>query len=358
MPFSGLDEQRSPLSTQVTQAKPIHRPRNGDRCWRLRHLIVSCIFVFGISTVGHAASSPSVLDEQKILPRQERERTQTSQPIEMSSRPGRRAAAGHRCGGWFSGTRPTVLVPESSTGLTSAEYPTFYFYVPPEVRGMEAKLLLVNEAGDFVSDRAIALPLEEGIMGVSLTALEVGEVYEWYLSIVPRPDDPSANLVMYGSIQRIALNDHVQRQLDVLPPGDRAWLYNDWGLWFDAVNSLAQQRMQDPNNPQWQEQWNDLLLSVDLEAIAPQSILGIFSSNERISASSFDSDATLPSDFNTAEIIPIMGLLGDRAILSQMSPTSLERGFSPNAFSQFVGKDPEGDRLLEEDKLNWTLVCL
>jgi hypothetical protein len=119
------------------------------------------------------------------------------------------------------------LVPESSTGLTSAEHPTLYFYIPPEVRGMKSELLLENEAGDLVSDRSFVLPLEEGIIGVSLAALEVGEVYEWYLSIVPRPNDPSANLVMHGSIQRIALNDHLQQQLDALPLGDRALLYND-----------------------------------------------------------------------------------------------------------------------------------
>ncbi|MEO1148798.1 MAG: DUF928 domain-containing protein [Cyanobacteria bacterium J06638_22] len=247
----------------------------------------------------------------------------------MGSRPGRRAAAGHRCGGGFSGTRPTVLVPESSTGLTSADYPTFYFYVPPEVRGMEAELLLENEAGDLVSDRSFVLPLQEGIIGVSLATLEVGEVYEWYLSIVPRPSDPSANLVMYGSIQRIALNDHVQQQLDSLSLGDRALLYDDMGLWFDAVNSLAQQQMQGSNNPQWQEQWNDLLLSVGLEAIAPQSILDILPFQERISASRVESGATLPSDSNVAEIIPVTGLLGEsRHAHSDESPIYRKRLFS------------------------------
>jgi hypothetical protein len=115
--------------------------------------------------------------------------------------------------------------------------------------------------------------------------------------------------------------------------------------------------MQDPNNPQWQEQWNDLLLSVGLEAIAPQSMLGILPFQERISTSLVESGATLPSDSNVAEIIPVTGLLSDRATLTQMSPPSIERGFSPSEFSQFVGKEPEGDRLLEEDKLNWTLVC-
>lgn len=336
MQFSGLDEQRSPLSAQVTQAKSVHRPRNGDRCWRWSSLLVSGILVCGISTAGHTASSSSFLDEQQILPRQEREQAQTFQPTEISVRPGHREAAGPRCVTSFAGTRPTVLVPESSAGLTSAEHPTLYFYISPEVRGMEAELLLENEAGDLVSDRSFVLPLEEGIIGVSLAALEVGEVYGWYLFIVPIPDSPGANLDMHGSIQRIALNDHVQQQLNALSLGDRALLYDDMGLWFDAVNSLAQQQMQDSNNPQWQEQWNDLLLSVDLEAIAPQSILGILPFQERISTSRVESVATLLSDSNVAEIIPVTGLLGDRATLTQMSPTSIEKGFSPNEFSQFV----------------------
>lgn len=356
MQFSGLDELRSPLLTQVMQPKSRHRLRNGDRCWRWRYLIVSGILVCGISTAGHTASSPSFLNKQPILPRQEREQAQTLQPIEISSRPGHREAAGLRCGTSFAGTRPTVLVPESSTGLTSVEHPTLYFYVPPEVRGMEAELLLENEAGDLVSDRSFVLPLEAGIIGVSLAALEVDEVYGWYLFIMPIPDSPGANLDMHGSIQRIALNDHVQQQLDALPLGDRALLYDDLGLWFDAVNSLAQQQMQDSNNPQWQEQWNDLLLSVDLEAIAPQSILGILPFQERISVSRSESGATLPSDSNVAALNPIKGVSGDRDPLIEMSPISTGRGSFPDEVSRFVGKEPEGDRLLE-NKLNWMLVC-
>jgi hypothetical protein len=55
--------------------------------------------------------------------------------------------------------------------------------------------------------------------------------------------------------------------------GNKSDTYNEKGIWYDAVTSLAQQRLQKPQDVRLQKDWSDLLESANLEEISQQPLL-------------------------------------------------------------------------------------
>lgn len=223
-----------------------------------------------------AASSPT--NPTPILLDSPFQLAQQFQPPNTGSLPGRREGGGTRGSSWFAdGQPPLALMPESNLGLTAANDPLFYFYLPPEVAGLEAELYMFNEAGDGEGSRIITLPQTAGIIGVpipdTIAELSVGDTYRWYFAIRVDPIDRSGDLILSGFVQRVANDPLLQQQLSALPIEDHAAIYGERGLWFDAINLLAMMRSQQPNSPVWETQWETLLRSVDLQRIASQPML-------------------------------------------------------------------------------------
>jgi len=190
--------------------------------------------------------------------------------------PGRREGGGTRSGNGIAGIRPTVLIPESNIGLTTLAQPILFVYVPAEVGGLTAEYLVANLTGDDPGKTTVILPAAAGVVGLPLPAsvpdLEPGDVYQWSISIVLDPQDRGRDIFMSGAIERVTPDTALQVQLADLSIEAIAPLYAESGLWFDALNILAILRSQEPTNAVWAQQWETLLRSVDLGAIAPQPL--------------------------------------------------------------------------------------
>jgi hypothetical protein len=227
-----------------------------------------------VSQVAPLASEPS-LNQPRPL-----QLAQQFQPPNPGTLPGRREGGGTRGGSGFAdGTPPIALMPESNLGLTSTEQTLLYFYLPPEVVGLEAELYMFNEAQPEEGSRIITLPQEPGILGVPIpdnfSPLSVGAIYRWYFAIRVDPIDRSGDFILSGFVQRVVSDPSLQHQLSTLPIEHHASVYGEQGLWFDAINLLASMRSQYPNSAQWETQWETLLQSVDLERIATQPLLDV-----------------------------------------------------------------------------------
>ena len=88
-----------------------------------------------------------------------------------------RPEPGHRKGGASRGNCPpiqpalTALIPKNNLGLTTQEYPTFWFYIPYNSTDIPiAELMLLDENQDLMLEKPIMLQLSAtpGIIGVTL----------------------------------------------------------------------------------------------------------------------------------------------------------------------------------------------
>jgi hypothetical protein len=168
----------------------------------------------------------------------------------------------------------TVLTSVNSPQLTSANYPSFYFYVPL-VPANSVEFTLFDNAGKSVYKTNLKPAQKAGVIGINLQSakgnlspLEVNKEYKWRLSLVCGEERKSVN----GSIQRIQLDSNLLQQIKNTKPEERVALYATSGLWEDTLRNLAQLRMT-KNNPQLQKDWEDLLDSVGLKELAKAPLL-------------------------------------------------------------------------------------
>jgi hypothetical protein len=176
----------------------------------------------------------------------------------------------------------TALVPvagESVWGLTSAERPTFWFFVPEALTAnLPIEFVLQDEADNYIYKTTVrGSEMRSGIVSLSvpptIAPLEIGKPYRWTFSLYCDRNKPSASVFVQGSIQRVPLAPTLQRQLETAMPRERINLYAANGIWHDALTNLAQLRQTNPEDAALIADWESLLKSVGLEAITTEPIV-------------------------------------------------------------------------------------
>lgn len=168
------------------------------------------------------------------------------------------------------------LMPGNRDGLTVTGRPTFFIYVPQN-SVKEVFFSLVDQNNKNIYQTRIALTGKSGILQFTLPenapSLEVGKNYRWAFVVVGeqglRPDSPG----IQGRIRRIEPDSALLSQLQNISPIERAALYGKKGIWHETLASLAQARKLQPTDANLVSQWEQLLKSVGLEAIASQPLL-------------------------------------------------------------------------------------
>lgn len=160
-------------------------------------------------------------------------------------------------------------------GLTTAERPRFWFYVPYTLDATKpAEFVLQDAQGNDVYQTMLTASSDSpGIVSFELPAtapaLELNKMYHWYLLIYCNPEEP---VFVEGWVQRTALNPSVSTQLEQATPEQKVTLYGEAGIWHEALTTLAKVHQQNPNNPTVGAQWVELLQSIGLEALASEPI--------------------------------------------------------------------------------------
>ncbi|MGI0492551.1 DUF928 domain-containing protein [Alkalinema pantanalense CENA528] len=197
--------------------------------------------------------------------------------------PKNRGLPGRREGGGTRGACPTLqtdqrtlqdsvvaIVPQDNVITTASDHPTLMWHVP-KTSATSASFILLNEKGEELYAQDFALSGKAGMIRLSVpeTAqpLQVGKTYQWKFALVCDADDRSGDIVTEGWIERVNLPEDVQRKLQALPVKDHSSVYAESGIWQEALNSLADLRLQNPD-PAVQRDWKSLLQSVDLGDLA------------------------------------------------------------------------------------------
>lgn len=172
----------------------------------------------------------------------------------------------------------TLLVPEGKFGLTVSQYPQFLVYVP-ETSAAEAEFVLREVDGDYEYRTELTLPQTEGIVTLELPrtekALEVGIEYEWMFVIVCDADRRDKDVIDAGIVKPTELSSSQQSQIEQAEPAEQAALYAEYGIWYEAVSTLANLQCFDSNSSSLQANWQQLLTSesVKLDPVVTQPLL-------------------------------------------------------------------------------------
>ena len=215
-------------------------------------------------------------------------------PIERGETSGRRQGGASR-GNCPSTEQPvTALVPaiwnskqksggearlekwESVWGKTVSNAPTFWFYVPYSTPNLPLIFVLQDNKGRKIYETTTTTSQDggSGIIKVSLptdgsVSLETEKLYRWYFVVDCNQDAPPQ---VDGWVQKVSLSPYLKQQIESASPLQRVALYAANGIWYDALNTLAQLRASKPRNPDLSAEWISLLKSIGLDAIASKPI--------------------------------------------------------------------------------------
>ncbi|MBD2743790.1 DUF928 domain-containing protein [Coleofasciculus sp. FACHB-1120] len=168
----------------------------------------------------------------------------------------------------------TALVPSNQEGLTWAERPTLWVYLP-ETSARQMVLSVREEGSRSHSQRFVPITGKPRIVGIPLDEkappLEVGKSYQWAVVLVcgdrPSPNDPFVT----ASVRRVVPSSKMNAPQKAL---ERAAWYGEQGIWHEALTALAEARRGQPVDPALARIWSDFLTqpSVGLGAIANEPL--------------------------------------------------------------------------------------
>ena len=191
--------------------------------------------------------------------------------------PGRREGGGTRGECAAVDKTLTALMPQNNFGYTLNEYPTFYWYVP-QIGAEAAEFVLLDENNNEIYLTTFQIADSPGLISLSLpdTAglppLEEGQNYHWYFSLICDFNDRSGDLFTDGWIQRTTITpgSSLDTRLSTAPEDTHAEIYAEEGIWFNALDLLFQDWINDSGNVQTQDKWSTFLNSVGLNAIVDE----------------------------------------------------------------------------------------
>lgn len=170
-----------------------------------------------------------------------------------------------------SAIRLDVLAPDH-TGYTLQEHPTIYWYVSERITDpVEVTVTALGspqEAFEPLLEVTLKPPFEKGVHAVRLkdygVVLERDTEYQWFVAVVPDPNQRSNDILAGGSIKRISAPQALEARLREAGEFVKPALYAESGMWYDAIDQLSSLISANPANNQLREQRAALLNEVGL----------------------------------------------------------------------------------------------
>jgi hypothetical protein len=171
--------------------------------------------------------------------------------------------------------RLIALTPKSTYGLTLADHPSVFAYIPP-TSAPAIFFNLKDEQGQVIYQTTLPLVSESasegGVIRVdlpkSIPALELNKPYQWSMAVLCTgrllPDSPFIS----SWVQRTESSPELTQQVTAAAPFDQATLYAANGIWYDTLTTLADLRQQHPDNADLTSTWATLLDSVELGTVS------------------------------------------------------------------------------------------
>lgn len=191
--------------------------------------------------------------------------------------PGRREGGGTRGACLNSKSNLTAIMPISNSGLTISSHPTFSWYVP-ETEATMAEFVLLDRNDQEIYQTTFQITGKAGIISLTLPTtttmppLKADQQYRWKFAIACDNSDASNDMMTEGWIERVNPSPELKSKLSGKSPAEQASLYAAEGIWYDALQILADLR-RTQSTPTTQTYWQTLLQSVELNNLATETVL-------------------------------------------------------------------------------------
>ena len=166
--------------------------------------------------------------------------------------------------------RTEALVPEVA-GHTLQAQPVLYWYLAGKTdERIDFALIGVDPINPML-EVTLKGPFEPGIQRIRLAdhdaTLEPNLEYQWFVRVIPNPEQRLYDRVIGGGIQRLEPSPELNAKLAAAQQSDAHFVLAEAGIWYDALDSLSQQIEAAPENKNLRAQRTALFDQVGLEKL-------------------------------------------------------------------------------------------
>ncbi len=166
--------------------------------------------------------------------------------------------------------RTEALVPEQA-GHTLQAQPVLYWYLAARTDDRIDFALIGVDPINPILETTLEGPFEPGIQRIRLAdhgvTLQPDLEYQWFVRVIPNPDQRLYDRVVGGGIQRLAPSAELDAKLAAAKQGDAHYVLAEAGIWYDALDSLSMQIEAAPENENLRAQRAALFKQVGLEGL-------------------------------------------------------------------------------------------
>ena len=183
--------------------------------------------------------------------------------------PGARIGGATRAGS----KKVTAIIPQEKLALTASNSPTIFVYLPKH-QADDALLTISNEQGETVYTSSFVPPQESGLLRIKLpesVTLENEQTYKWEVRLDPQSSNPMTGLKFktVGWMEKVAVDNNDQNQ----ESWEQLNTLAEAGVWYETLDTLADMKLENPNDETIQAEWSQLLESVGLEDFTETQII-------------------------------------------------------------------------------------
>ncbi len=161
----------------------------------------------------------------------------------------------------------SVLAPDHLALTTQAQPALFWYQSQPTRAAFQLTLTEPKKAKPLLSLN-LQTAEKAGVRAVSLAkhgvTLQPNIAYRWHVALIPDPDNRSKDLLAGGMIKRIELPAELAAKLKDASSADKAAIYAEAGLWYDALQAITTAMAEEPKNEALRELRASLLKQVGL----------------------------------------------------------------------------------------------
>jgi hypothetical protein len=217
-----------------------------------------------------------LLSTAPVLKAEEKEKSQSQPGMFIKYKPPLMGKPGGRVGGGTRGTGAAdlylaAIVPDHA-GMTAKSTPTLCWFLsrPTNTKieitvddGTSVKPILEKKIESRAGDALNCLNLSQ--LGI---VLRPGAEYQWFVAIVPDPEQRSKDIVSGGGIVFTEPAKPLADRLSRAKGADIPKAYAEAGFWYDAFDSLSELIRSNPEEKEYQALRLDLLEQAGLPEVA------------------------------------------------------------------------------------------
>ena len=179
-------------------------------------------------------------------------------------------------------------------GLTTDDYPTFWFFVPYDKSSITEMEFVIKDKSQKPSKtiyrKVLDKPEKPGIISIdtkkAIEPLQVSQTkhqkkYHWFLKLKVKcsPQQSVESKFVDGWIERVNLSSNLTKSIQQATPVQKAAIYAENGIWHDALTVLGKTRSNQPDNASSLANWTTLLKSEELDSLANYPLINCCQAN-------------------------------------------------------------------------------